>query len=466
MAAVSPVQPPSVPPAAAGPIAHIPRRVQIGYATGSFVTGSFGTVPGLLLLPYLTDTLGIKAFVAGLLVLLPKAWDVVVNPLAGRISDRTSHAQGGRRPFLLMGLVVAVLFASMFAGVASGGAAAVWILVTYIACASAFAFFQVPYGSMPADMTEAAGATDPFGERTRMMTWRVAALGIIILVCGVFAPQVRDAFANQVVGYRVMGAAVALVIAAGTLSVYALTRSAPPGIVVDTEKTLRAQLRVARGNRPFRVLVACFVVQAAGVAAMLAGVQYFAEQILHNRGAVTTLFACVVIPAILSMPVWNWVGSIVGKLRSYVVASLIITVSTFALAASPVLPVWAIYTIVGLIGLGYAGQQLYGLAMLPDCIAYDTLRTGRRQAGVFTGLWTAAETLGLAVGPYLFAQTIQLFGYVSRPATSRVIALEPGSARLGVLLGFTVIPGIVVGLALLFLRSYDLTPPDVTPVGS
>jgi Na+/melibiose symporter-like transporter len=299
-----------------------------------------------------------------------------------------------------------------------------------------------------------------------MMTWRVAALGIIILVSGVFAPRVRDAFADPVVGYRAMGASVALVIAAGTLSVYALTRSAPPGIVVDTEKTLRAQLRVARGNRPFRVLVACFVVQAAGVASMLAGVQYFADQVLHNHNAVTTLFAFVVIPAILSMPVWNWIGTKVGKLRSYVSASLIITVSTFALAAAPVLPVWAIYTIVGFIGLGYAGQQLYGLAMLPDCIAYDTLRTGRRQAGVFTGLWTAAETLGLAVGPYLFAQTIQLFGYVSRTATNRGIVLEPGSARLGVLLGFTVIPGVVVGLALLFLRSYDLTPPDVTPVGS
>ena len=41
--------------------------------------------------------------------------------------------------------------------------------------------------------------------------------------------------------------------------------------------------------------------------------------------------------------------------------------------------------------------------MLPDCIAYDTARTGRRQAGVFTGLWTAGETLGLALGPGIYA---------------------------------------------------------------
>ncbi|AEV81631.1 major facilitator superfamily transporter [Actinoplanes sp. SE50] len=48
-----------------------------GYAFGSLVTGAFGTVPGLLLPPYLTDTLGVAAGVAGLLVLSPKAWDAL-----------------------------------------------------------------------------------------------------------------------------------------------------------------------------------------------------------------------------------------------------------------------------------------------------------------------------------------------------------------------------------------------------
>ena len=53
-----------------------------GYGLGSVATGSFGTVPGLLLLPYLTDRLGIAAGLAGLIVFLPKAWDVVLNPIA------------------------------------------------------------------------------------------------------------------------------------------------------------------------------------------------------------------------------------------------------------------------------------------------------------------------------------------------------------------------------------------------
>ena len=92
---------------------QLPKRLRIGYATGSLVTGTFGTVPGLLLLPYLTDTLGVAAGVAGLLVLLPKAWDVLVNPVAGRLSDRTRTRWGARRPYLLVaGFALALLFAS------------------------------------------------------------------------------------------------------------------------------------------------------------------------------------------------------------------------------------------------------------------------------------------------------------------------------------------------------------------
>ena len=69
--------------------APLPRGVRAGYGLGSVATGTFGTVPGLMLLPYLTDTIGIAAGIAGAIVFLPKAWDVVLNPIAGGISDRS-----------------------------------------------------------------------------------------------------------------------------------------------------------------------------------------------------------------------------------------------------------------------------------------------------------------------------------------------------------------------------------------
>src|SRR5215218_8633990 len=118
------------PPPDVRPAPALPRRVLAGYSVGSLVTGAFGTVPGLLLLPYLTDTLGVAAGVAGLLVLLPKAWDILVNPVAGRISDRS----GDRRRFLLgAGLATGALFAAIFAGpFRSGAPAGAYVAVAFL----------------------------------------------------------------------------------------------------------------------------------------------------------------------------------------------------------------------------------------------------------------------------------------------------------------------------------------------
>ncbi|MFV2099773.1 MFS transporter [Micromonospora sp. LOL_024] len=445
----------NAPPGGSGspPSTGLPRGVHAGYALGSLATGAFGTVPGLLLLPYLTDTLGVAAGVAALLVLLPKAWDVLVNPVAGRISDRTRSRWGARRPYLLFGgLALAVLFGSIFAApFGAGPAAGTYVAVAFLATATAFAFFQVPYVAMPAELTS------DYAERTRMMTWRIAVLALAILVAGAVAPLVRDAAGGGVPGHRWMGVFVAALIAVGAVGAFLGTRSAPHGTVGENEPSLRAQLAVAGRNRPFRALLLCFVVQSAGVATILAGVQYFADHVLGDSlTGPTVLFVCFVGPALVVMPLWSRVGARLGKLAALVAASLILSLPGLALVAAPVLPAAMVYLLVGLIGVGYAGQQVFALAMLADCIAYDTARTGRRQAGVFTGLWTAGETFGLALGPGIYGLVLAVSGYVS--SSSGTAAPQSDSARLGVLLGFTVLPALLISLAALLLRPYDLTP--------
>ncbi|MFG3687550.1 MFS transporter [Micromonospora sp. NPDC047740] len=435
------------------PGGRLPRRVHLGYALGSLVTGAFGTVPGLLLLPYLTDTLGVAAGAAALLVLLPKAWDVLVNPVAGRISDRTRSRWGARRPYLLGGgLALAVLFAAIFAApFGAGPAAGAYVAVAFLATATAFAFFQVPYVAMPAELTG-----DPAG-RTRLMSWRIAVLALAILVSGAVAPAVVTAGGDGVPGHRWMGLFVAALIVAGAVGAFLGTRSAPAGTMGESEPSLRAQLAVAGRNRPFRALLVCFVVQSAGVATVLAGVSYFAGQVLRApETGPTLLFACFVGPALLVMPLWSRVGARVGKRAALVVASLLFAAGALALVAAPALPATGVYAVVALIGVGYAGQQVFALAMLPDCIAYDTARTGRRQAGVFTGLWTAGETFGLALGPGIYGLVLQLSGYVS--SSTGVAADQPAGARLGVLLGFTILPALLVAAPVLLLRAYTLTP--------
>jgi len=295
--------------------------------------------------------------------------------------------------------------------------------------------------------------TDSYPERTRLMTWRVAVLAVAILVSGGLAPVVVKAAGSGLPGYRAMGLFVAALIAFGALGAFAGTRRTDPGRLTRTEPSLRAQLAVAARSRPFTRLLVCFVVQAAATATMLAGVNYFAEHVLRSQPAKTWLFVSFVAPALLVLPLWRRAGQRLGKLRGYVLASLLFAAGALVLALVPVAP--AAYGIVALVGAGFAGQQMFGLAMLPDCVAYDAARTGRRQAGVFTGLWTAGETFGLALGPGVYGLVLQLAGYA--PAIGGVAAAQSGTARTGILLGFTVLPALGFGLALLVLRGYDLS---------
>ena len=243
------------------PRERLPRTVRVGYGMGSVATGAFGTVPGLLLLPYLTDTLGIAAAAAGAIVFLPKAWDVLLNPVAGRISDRHVSAAGPRRPFLLRaGAALAVCFALLFAGpdLGSPAADATYVVAAFLACATAYAFFQVPFVAMPAEIT------DSYDERTRLLSWRVALLALAILVSGAPSPAIRDAIGGRD-GYRAMGLFVAALILVGTFGAYFGTRRAPVGTVVAAGGSLAAQLRVVAASRDFRMLLATFVVQALAV---------------------------------------------------------------------------------------------------------------------------------------------------------------------------------------------------------
>ena len=92
---------PSSPPAAA----VAPREPRSGtlvrYAAGSIGTGGFATLPGLVLVYFLTDTLGVAAIAAGLLVTVAKVWDVIIDPVIGARSDRSLARTGSRRRFML-----------------------------------------------------------------------------------------------------------------------------------------------------------------------------------------------------------------------------------------------------------------------------------------------------------------------------------------------------------------------------
>jgi len=117
-----------------------------------------------------------------------------------------------------------------------------------------------------------------------------------------------------------------------------------------------------------------------------------------------------------------------------------------------------VYVLAGVTGIGYAGAQLFPLAMLPDTAAHDARQTGENRVGVFTGVWTAGETLGLALGPGIFGLVLAAGGYVSSTGGG---AAQPDSAVTAIVLGFSLLPAALTLVSLVWLTRFALTSEDV-----
>lgn len=418
----------------------------LGYGIGSVGTGVFSAVPGLLLLYYLTDTLGVPAALAGGVLVAPKIWDVLVNPFVGAASDREAVRTGRRTRLLLAGSVtLPVGFALMFA-VPGDVPGAVWAGGAFLVAATAFACFQVPYVALPAEMSPSSD------ERPRIMSWRVVCLTVGILVAGGLAPAVVGLAGGGRPGYAVMGVTIGAVMAAALLTAALATRwvRSRPG---PHQLGPVAAFRLARGNRPFFALLSAFVTQALGVAVMLAGAPYIASYRLGDYGLTSVMFVCLVGPSMLAVPGWARLARAYGHVRCYLAAT-----AGFGLVALGLAPaiaagsLAATLTLTALAGVCYAALQLLPLAMLPDTVHADTARTGHAQAGAFTGLWTAGETAGLALGPGLFALVLAATGFAAAPVESPVA--QAPSALTGLLLGFTGLPALLMLLSLPLITWY------------
>lgn len=427
------------------------RGVAPGYAAGSLVTGAYATVPGLLLLPYLTDTLGVAAGLAGLVVFLPKVWSVLLAPVAGRASDRTRSRWGPRRPWVLgAGLAVAAAFALMFAAPVGGAPGLAWVVVGHVLLGTAFAGYLAPYAAMPAEMADGAVAV------TRLMSWRVAGIAVAALVSGAAAPALVRAGGGGLAGHRLMGVAVAAVIAVGAVTAVVGTRRAPQRAAPAVEPSLRRQLAVARSSGPLRTLLAVVLAQSAATAALLAGVPYLTAGLgaPDLTAGVVVAFAA---PA-LTLPLLLRRALAADPRRGVLAASAVHVVACPLLLPAAATGPGALLVLAAVLGCANAVQDVFVLALLPARIAEETARTGRRQAGVFAGLFSAAQGLGFALGPLAFGLVLQAGGY--QPSATGTAAAQSATATAAVQAGVALLPALLTAVSVVvLLRRPPARPP-------
>lgn len=483
----------AAPPASPHPSSPDLGRATIArYALGSIGTGGFATLPGLVLTYYLTDNLGVTALLAGVIVTAAKVWDVIIDPVVGAWSDADLARHGTRRRLMLVGaLALPVLFALTFAvppGLAPA-VGAVWVLLSFMATATAFSLFQVPYIALPAELT------DGYDARTRLLTWRVVVLTVAILLFGAGGPVLRRLTGDPTTGYLLMGIVAGVVIGLGMLVATGVagrtsrTRSAmaaagtsaaeaaelvagsvgertPRRLGADASTpgggardNFRAAGEALRRSQPFRALLATFVLQALATGLMLAGAQYLATWVLRSEDAVTFLFAALIAPALLAAPAWGMLARRIGKERAFAGASVVFAVAALTTVGALWAPGLWLYASVALAGVAYAGMQSLPMAMLPDVIAHDAVRHGPGRAGAFGGVWTAGETTGFALGATALAVALASTGYIER--TVGITVSQPDTAIAGIVLSFSVVPAALVAASLATLAGYRLRRDDI-----
>ncbi|QAY59946.1 MFS transporter [Microbacterium protaetiae] len=524
------------------------------YAIGSIGTGGFATLPGLVLTYYLTDSLGVAAIVAGIVITAAKVWDVIIDPIVGALSDRDRARHGTRRRLMLVGAcTIWLFFALTFATPPALGPVlgAIWVLVAFLLTATAFSLFQVPYIALPAELTPG------YNERTRLLTWRVVVLTLAILLFGAGGPALRRLGGDPATGYLIMGAVAGIVLTVGMLVATTVAKhagagaasalggsdrgrggvstrafgprsttengpdphsttengpgprsttgdgpdphstteneanprsttgngSAPhstpenrPGLHPTNENGLeprsatgrlniRAQyaegIDTLRRSAPFRTLLSAYLLQALATGLMLTGAQYVATWVLHSEAAVELLFAALIAPAFLAAPVWGAIAARLGKERTFAYASVLFALAALSLLGLRFAPgAWA-YAPVAVAGIAYAGMQSLPMAMLPDVISHDERAHGPGRAGTFSGVWTAGETTGMALGATVLSIILAVTGYVS--STADMTVTQPDAAVTGIVVSFSAVPAVLIVLSLVALGRYRLRRSDIEP---
>lgn len=439
------------------PDAPLRRPSLVEFAVGSFGMGIYVTVPGLLLLYYLTNVCDVDAWLAGLTLLLPKIVDVVVHPFVGSYSDGERRRRGTRRRLLVLGtLTLPAMFVVLFAAPDAllGAWAALWVGLFFIVANTVFAAYQVPYLSVPSDL--ATG----YDQRTRLMGFRMVVLTLGILIGGAVAPLIADQETGTRSDYLTMAAVLGVVMLVtmfvGVRGIRRLEQEVALSPVGDAEHellSLRERFAVAWSNKPFFWLMCAYLLMSTTTHLMLAGTPFYTEYVMEKPKLTTVLFVCFVGPALFATPLWAKLSRQYGKQRLLLVAQSFFVVGSLILVLGRPGGLLLVLPSMLLLGVAFAGMQLFPFSMLPDTVKAAG-ESGQRNAGAFTGLWTATEATGAALGPYLYAGALAIGGFVSSEAGETVA--QSSSAVTAVRLAFSLMPAAIMVGAVLLQRHYTL----------
>jgi len=238
----------------------VTARVGVAFATGSGAMALFSIATSYVLV-FMTTELGIAASTAGLYMAGAKVYDAVTDPLMGVLSDRTKSRWGRRRPYFLLGAVMAGLaYVLLFMPPRSldGPMLHVYMIFALLFYATAYTVFRVPHWALSAEITKG------YHERTQLMAY-VTVAGLAAAAAGGAAfPYMLEYFAVPT-DSRAAFSSVAMVLGAAVFLIGVLCFFLTGRIVIHPQEasstlSVFSQFRSAFRTRPFVLLVASHAV--------------------------------------------------------------------------------------------------------------------------------------------------------------------------------------------------------------
>ena len=357
---------------------------------------------------YLTDVVGMRIGLAGLVPLIGRAVDALTDVWMGRISDRTTWKAGRRRPYLLIG---AIPFSLSFAAIWSTPSIENKTLEfgfyvgTYVLLSISMTIVAIPYQALLPELTTS------YHERTSLATFRSVSSIFGTLVTLLLFRKIVVAFGGDPTAWSMTGCVFALWILWPWIPIWWVTYERP-GKRSESMNSTREYFRLLAENRSFRRLIALFTLGRMAIDLPMALFLYYFTYVIGRPEDFEPVMGVFLLSVVVAMPLWLRFSRGRDKKTTYLYGCVGWVFGLMCLFVNQ--PEWPFaITLIAtcFAGVGYSAADMIPWSMVADIADEDEIRSGERREGLYVGVFTFLRKLAGALGVALAFLALDLVGF-------------------------------------------------------
>ena len=387
---------------------RLPLYLKLIYGLGDHST-NVALVALTMIFPfYLTDVVGMRIGLAGLVPLVGRSADAISDIWMGRLSDRTTWKSGRRRPFILLGMVpFAATFAAIWfpAHIESPSLQFAYYAGVYVLISVSMTVVTVPYQALLLELT------DNYYERTSLATFRsVASIIGTLLILITFRPLAAYLGGDDR-AWALTGVIFGLWILWPWLPIWWVTyerREARAEGELSTENYFR--LLVSNGS--FRRLLGLFALGRVAIDLPMALFLHYFTYVIGRPEDFEIVMGVFLVATVVAMPFWLRFARGRDKATVYRYGCIGWIFGLGCLFINqPEWPFSISLVATALAGAGYAVCDMVPWSMVADVADEDEILSGERREGLYVGVFTFLRKFSGAISVAIAFSVLDFVGF-------------------------------------------------------